>query len=261
MKRKYGEHRFTGTIVNGVRFWLVMVLLISSFGPMLVSADVGWSDNFDDGDYDGWEIHSGNFSATDGYLESTEFGDWDGYNVSIIGIESNVSTGTWSFDCYVPSGITGNGFTAIFMSPLSDADKEAHIFVEIDTNIVALWWFGTRVDSWYSNFENTWTGINVTVDEESTINVIVNDVHRINYTTPLLTGDYQWFFFNSWTLGQAIDNVVVSDTIDYESLPFNTTPTPPTSPPPTDMTMILLVGGGVAAIVVIVLVVWKVRGR
>ena len=56
MKGTYGKHRYTGTIVNGVRFWLIMVVLVSSIGPILVSADVVWSDNFDDGNYDGWTI-------------------------------------------------------------------------------------------------------------------------------------------------------------------------------------------------------------
>ena len=80
MKRTYGKHRYTGTIVNGVRLWLIMVVLVSSIGPILVSAYAVWSDNFDDSNYDGWNINPIDvFSAsqtpdywpTEGWLQST----------------------------------------------------------------------------------------------------------------------------------------------------------------------------------------------
>jgi hypothetical protein len=99
MKGTYGRHRYSGIIVNGVRFWLVLLLLLSSFGPVLVSADVVWSDNFDDGDFDGWTISSpswgnppSNWSAANYYLQ-IEQEAWGS-----ISHPSNVAYGTWSFD-------------------------------------------------------------------------------------------------------------------------------------------------------------------
>ena len=37
----------------------------------ICKADVVWSDDFDDGDIDGWTIAQGNFSVEDGTLRST----------------------------------------------------------------------------------------------------------------------------------------------------------------------------------------------
>ena len=271
MKRTYGKHRYTRSIVNGVRFWLILVVLVSSFGPMLVSADVVWSDNFDDGNYDGWTVYSGAFSAADGYLESTELEVPE--NIAGIYNESNVSTGTWSFDCYLPN----EDDNYIGLSLLTDADFISYLFLQVTSERVVLWlnrstgadyydiynWID--VAYWRSTFNNTWTHIDVTLTEDWLFDVFVNNIHRISYTnsTPVSSiRDNHNFFFNSHTLGEAIDNVVVSDTIDMQR---NETTTTTTSPSPTDgeidTTMILLVGGGVAAIVVIVLVVRKVRGR
>ena len=79
MKKNYGNSRYSGNIVNGIRLWLVLVVLISSIGPISVSAKVVWEDNFDDGNYDGWTINPIDiFSAsqapdywpTEGWLQS-----------------------------------------------------------------------------------------------------------------------------------------------------------------------------------------------
>ncbi|MHA1909803.1 MAG: hypothetical protein ACW98Y_21090 [Candidatus Thorarchaeota archaeon] len=262
----------TRNIVNGVKFWLVLFVLASSFGPMLVSADVVWSDNFDGNDYDDWTVQHGEFSAADGYLKSTEtVGGWySSYLMAMISHDSNVTTGTWSFDYYQASTSNQwpNGGVTILIEEEDVQEKNfGAIDIEIADTFIALWNPTEKVASWSSNFENTWTHVDVTVDENSNVDVFVNDTHRIHYTTTGLTGDYQYIVFWSSVVGQAIDNIVVSDSIDYVSLPFNTTPTTasptPTTPPDggIDTTMMLLVGGGVAVIVVIVLVVWKARGR
>ncbi len=260
MKRTYGKNRYSRSVVNGVRFWLVLVVLVSSFGPMLVSADVVWSDDFDDGNYDGWTVHSGAFSCNNYYLESTEV---ERHTLSGIYHESNVSKGTWSFDCYLPSG-------SLYVKTLTDEDGYGHLTVEITPYRIALWLYPDKsfgmAGDWDSTFSDIWTHIDVTVKGDTIFDVFVNGDHRISYTNASTLSRDNWcFIFWSTTEGQAIDNVVVRDTI-LESLQFNETPTTTTttSPPPTeegfDMTMILLVGGGVA-VVVIVLVVCKVRGR
>ena len=274
MKKEYRKSRYTRGIVNGVRLWLVLVVLISSSGPMLVSADDTWSDNFNDLDYVGWTVDNGTFSAANAYLECTEFAQ--NANFSLIRHESNVSRGTWSLDCYMPS----EADDSIGLSLRTDADLDSHLFIQVSSDRVVLWlnmssdvhdrlmWQSV---AWYrSTFTNSWTHIVVTLDEDWEFNVFVNNVHRISYTnsTPMSwVMDSLYFRFFGHVLGQAIDNVVVSDTIDYESLPFNTTQpettTTTSTPPPdgVDMTMMLLVGGGGVAIVAIVLVVWKIRGR
>ena len=53
---------------------LVLIILLSlasfAFAPGLVRADI-WSDNFDDGNYDGWTIHSGTWAVVNGELHGS----------------------------------------------------------------------------------------------------------------------------------------------------------------------------------------------
>ncbi|MFX1262655.1 MAG: hypothetical protein ACFFAZ_11245 [Promethearchaeota archaeon] len=270
MKRTYRKNRYTKSIVNGVQLWLVLFVLLSSFGPLLVSAEVVWEDNFDDGNCDDWILYytdettrNGTYSAADGYLECTELAEPQ--ERSLIYHECNVSTGTWSFDCYLPS----DDSSYLGLSLLNDADVYCYLFIQVTSTSVALWLDKTfvggdflewvKVEQWFSNFNGIWTHIDVTVDENSKVDVFVDNTHRISYTnsSPILsTRENRYFRVDSRTIGQAIDNVVVKDTID-ESLTFNTD----LHDDGFDMTMILLAGGGIAAIVVVVLVVWKVRRR
>ena len=291
MKIKYRKYRYSRSIANGVKIWLVMLILVGSMSPMLVSADVGWDDDFDDGDYDGWTVMWGNFSAANHYLECTGINETSGR--SLIIHESNVTTGTWSLDCYL-----SDEYHEMFVVPHRDNETLWHSCLYLMSSYINLYiregisW--DQKGYWYSKFmfNETWTHIDLTVDEDMIFDVFVNGIHRIHYDNAShLTGDYGYFVFESEFEGQAIDNIVVSDTIDIEpnatttttpttsSLSETTTSSTTSSPTETtattttttssiptettiaDTTMILLIGGGVAVIVVIVLVIWKVRGR
>ena len=48
------------------------------YQPVLCNATVVWSDNFDDGDHEGWTIESGDFAVGDGMLKPV-LGDTDDY--------------------------------------------------------------------------------------------------------------------------------------------------------------------------------------
>ncbi|MHA2313432.1 MAG: hypothetical protein ACXADF_18285 [Candidatus Thorarchaeota archaeon] len=242
-----------------------MFVLCISVCTTTSDATVIWSDDFDDGNYDGWTVHEGNFSAANYYLESTEINASTGW--SFIRRETNVSTGTWSFDCYLPTGSD-----SISVSPHTDDNSETdddfvgYSFIEIRPDSIRLWIRSAGgstgiVASWSSTFNETWTHIDVTVDEDMMFDVFVNDVHRIHYDDAShLTGDYRYFVFNSQTVGHAIDNVVVSDQVNM-SLPFNTTtPTTPTATPPPLPWDLIAIGGG-AAVVVIVLAIVLIRRR
>jgi hypothetical protein len=88
---------------------LVMMLMFAS-QPILCNAEIVWSDDFDDGTYDGWTVGEGSFSASEYMLEAT------GEFPNNIYHESSVITGTWSFDVLIetpPSGyclVIFNGF-------------------------------------------------------------------------------------------------------------------------------------------------------
>jgi hypothetical protein len=81
--------------------FLMVLLCFSLFMAFPSKADVVWSDNFDDGNYDGWYIWNGTFSAMDHTLEPVP-----GDNMYFISHFSTVSNGTWSFDVLVGEGTT-----------------------------------------------------------------------------------------------------------------------------------------------------------
>jgi hypothetical protein len=56
-------------------------------------AEVVWSDDFNDGDYDGWSLNLGEVTAEDQFFRNLE-----GY--TILCHESNITVGTWSFDAF-----------------------------------------------------------------------------------------------------------------------------------------------------------------
>ncbi|MGD2072847.1 MAG: hypothetical protein PVG65_05100, partial [Candidatus Thorarchaeota archaeon] len=192
------------------------VLLIYAYQPILCNAAEVWSDDFDDGNSDGWNISSGDFTCANGYLETTEVAAPS--TGSLIYHESSIQHGTWSFDAY----LLGNEWYLLIMVD----DYEFHtrmLYVEVRNTRISIGRVSGIIVSWDSpkSMSGTWTHIDVTVDDDWTINVFVNNTHRINYDTLSLdTTDY--LIFNPYTVGQAIDNIIVDDEIDYESLPFPT---------------------------------------
>ncbi len=79
---------------------LVIILHVSLFMAFPCKAEVVWSDNFDDGNYGGWYVANGTFSAVDHTLKPV-LGD----NYYEIGHTSTINNGTWSFDVLVGAGI------------------------------------------------------------------------------------------------------------------------------------------------------------
>lgn len=86
--------------ICSLAFFLIMTL---AFLPTPVSSAVVWSDDFDDGNYNGWTVRNGTFDCTDytlaGIADSTPSGITYGMD-NEIWINSTVSYGTWSFDLY-----------------------------------------------------------------------------------------------------------------------------------------------------------------
>ena len=74
------------------------------------SATVVWSDDFSDGDHNGWTITMGNWAVTDQRLEAIA------PNGQRIWHSSTQVTGTWSFDYYHTSSISTGGCHVLFMA-------------------------------------------------------------------------------------------------------------------------------------------------
>jgi hypothetical protein len=261
---------------------VITIALVISIMMTETKAAVVWSDDFNDGNYDGWTVQVGGFSASNFYLECTEDTWPDSF--SQIHHPSTVSAGSWSFDCYLPTEHAGM-IIATFWTDEQGLAHGSNFRVEIDRVRIDLCRYtegGMEVlelDTWAadSSFADTWTHIDVTMDESFVIDLFVNGTHAIHYTTlsPGTTCTHMNFAMNN--IGHAVDNIVVSDTIDVEctndtcdvcpdeTTPVETTPTdtatttPPPDGPATLPIEILALGVGAAVVLVVIVVLLKRR--
>jgi hypothetical protein len=264
------------TINITVCMLIVMLLYSISYLPILSEAAEVWTDSFDDLNYDGWTVDLGAFTCENGYLEATELDAAVEY--ASIRYNSSISSGTWSFDCLVvlEPPIWYYYFVGLMSEDPENTD-DAFIVIEVEYyRINVKRGYADTLASWSfkNSLEGTWTHIDVTIDEDWIVNVFVNGTHRINYASFPRERDWQCFKFFPVGVGSAIDNIVVSDDIDYESLSFNesyipTTTTTTTEPETTTNTTtttttdtttdaipieLILVGVVIAVIVVVIIV-------
>lgn len=267
---------------------LIGLIFVLSLFPQSAAAVV-WSDNFDDGNYDGWTVEQGNWIVSDGTL-MTPVEDWEGYARRIWHTSSQV-VGTWSFDAFHPNS-TFISYESIFLfvangsyingtSP-PDTYKgygvrffwDSIYLVRMDDGDITSLGFLIRED-----YPGTWTHIDVTRNSTGGINVYINatsstDTHVPTTAVPDLTAvdtvhSYsEKFLITDQPAGNfRADNITVDDEIwitppvPTTSTPTTSTPTTtPTSPtdgttsPPIDTTL-LIVGAGVAGVVIVAVVV------
>ena len=70
---------------------IFVICLVSTLN--LGQAEVVWSEDFDDGDYDGWSLNLGEVTAEDQFFRNLE-------RLTILSHESTITVGTWSFDAF-----------------------------------------------------------------------------------------------------------------------------------------------------------------
>ena len=90
---------------------ILFLLCLVGYTPLGCRGAVVWSDDFNDGDYNGWTIYedASNWSAASNYLQLDQVSN------GMITHPSTVAYGTWSFDYKVNE--TGfDGFTVVFIS-------------------------------------------------------------------------------------------------------------------------------------------------
>ncbi|UCH04348.1 MAG: hypothetical protein JSW05_12385 [Candidatus Thorarchaeota archaeon] len=204
--------------------WTTMTVVVTIFlicfiglGPLPCAADLIWSDNFNDGDFDGWTPKVGLFTAENYMLEPT----------GSLGAASHTSTntsGTWSFSVKrtdatemtfvgfmgtlpvggIPGGIPKTGYGILFQGA-------SYKLVEVaDFNpqhsVIATYSVGSALDM------EGWHHINVTRSQQGTFNVFINGTWRMVGTdTSVDTSDV--FVFISGHGKSALDTVVVDDDI------------------------------------------------
>ena len=218
----------------------VFLILLLSINVNLCQASIVWSDNFNDGDLDGWKISGasyagrteqslvvakGNCTIADGTIRETSTPKMSGY--TYVAHPNGVNKGTWSFDVYYNKGGVFNGVPVIFD------------FVDKDEITKAEWmqWHGyeirgsesgtlsmSRMDramgnpTLYGNYTNSFKA---TMDQWHHFDITYNGIGRFMIyvdnqlcldliDTRMTNFEYIGFWLQP---GPAIDNVVVSDEI------------------------------------------------
>lgn len=183
-----------------------------------------WSSNFDNGNYDGWTVLIGNFSARDHTLRNTGGG-------GLIVHPSTVATGTWSFDVLGVND-TDIGIMSTYPIPLSgmiclDWGQYHSRGNEIELNAGSGGW--TELGMWTFGLMTGWQHVDITRSSDGRTCVYQNGSLIIDtYCTSITESQYFWVCFSLTSdfkiqnVEGAIDNIVVSDTVDIQppELPF-----------------------------------------
>jgi hypothetical protein len=228
--------------------FLVILLCTILFMAFPCKADIVWSDDFDDGNYDGWYVGNGTFFVVDHTLKPVLFEDnpyrlpWSHW----INHLSTVTNGTWSFDVLVGEGI-------VVWLMYDSVEYGLVVASFIDT-------FGThlRLDSVSSAGANvsgeyifnggisSWQHIDVTRNLDGRTCVYLNGTLCIDVVDHVVRKS--WFFMLDAYRDDAIDNIVVSNTVDIE---------PPSPPLYMQSWFIATVFTVVATVVVIVVLLMR----
>jgi len=185
-----------------------------------------WSDNFDSGNYNGWTVTNGTFSAEDHTLRSVGGG-------GVIIYPSSVTTGTWSFDILGVND-TGVGFMGSYPVPFSLA-RPSYAWIGVAKEGVVLGLDvaangqGVRVGQYNYPWTKTsgWQHIDITRSSDGRTCVYLNGTLVIDRViTSVTTSEYFWVMFGEEAFPNigysegAIDNIVVSNTVDIQPPPL-----------------------------------------
>ncbi|MFW9974968.1 MAG: hypothetical protein ACFFDQ_06875 [Candidatus Thorarchaeota archaeon] len=249
---------------------LFSILVFSVCDIEQVAATVVWEDNFDDGNYSGWTVKTGDWDATDHYLEAIQT---DFLMECVIWRNCSQVVGTWSFDVRLGTTSEGWSTTVLFFANgtergdfngygLRVAGTHVYLIKQIGSFDPVLVLGSVETDG----LVDRWTHFDVTRNSTGGFNVFINATSSI--AEPDITAvdtvysNSERFVIQANPDAQGIffDNIYIDSEILIVE-PEPTTPTTPTAtaPPPDMTTMLLIVGGGVAVIVVLAIIVGKMR--
>lgn len=239
---------------------LLLILSLSVLQQHTVNATVVFTDDFDDGNYDGWGTTglylngtdfrvyptTGNFSAADNTLKATgpAWNDSVLYNHNLAYIESSTAYGSWTFDILVvdnPAGFFGIAFMidavgSLVSSEFPPPHPNNTIVLWILTHARSGWWDRPSISLWKMvnstgydlDFAATGPSLGVWPTAWNHFEITRNSTGHIsvylNDTLTLEDQDTQVTtsnYFIFWAqTGQALDNLIIDDGLE-------TTPPPP----------------------------------
>ncbi|WP_455284974.1 hypothetical protein [[Eubacterium] cellulosolvens] len=250
-----------GFLSASISLALLLSVLILVGDRTCRAAEV-WSDDFNDGNYDGWTVFGldfttepstqlvANYSAADGTLQ--DIGPQPDRTVRSYAMHnSSVAYGTWSFDINAvdtPSHyfyvrfmtldpIVLNGYDlaiavgrGLGSGPDRLIDREFALFKRVNDKAFRLGRYAV------SGGIAGWQHIDITRDTSGQFCVYVNGTLRIKAIDIQHTTS-KYFMFGT-EVGPALDNVVVSDTVDIRPVSTTTATTITTSASPTTPTSV-----------------------
>jgi len=206
---------------------LALILLVASTAKHSIATEV-WSDDFEDGNYQGWVTPS-SYTVSEGVLRANR-------PSAIIFRESTVSVGTWSFDLFHVLPCNENTYV-FFMS--SEPEEPLWVAYAIEVGVATrgdLQWpiYKLRVSSPDSNQENIpltsweilashdgspgefgWFRFAVTRDQSGLLSVFVNGTLVMQTVDTQV--DVSEYFGMILHTDRAVDNIIVSDSIDFQT--------------------------------------------
>ena len=258
----------------------LMICLLFVFSSIPHStAVVVWSDDFNDGNYDGWTVEEGDWDASTGVLIGY-VPPW----VTRIWCPSTQVEGTWSFDHYnVADPPPDKTFTydVHFMANGSAAspgcDISGYGFRIKELSVYLIRWDSykpviLRVNI-VEGIRHNWNHYDITRNSTTgEMNVFVNGTHVLQATdtTYNLSEKFVIHLEARWSLNHydAIDNIAVDDEItqvppeselttppEPESTTSTTTEPGPGEPLTLDQMLLVIGGGGVVLLVVAVVII------
>jgi hypothetical protein len=216
---------------------LLLVCSASCASPPGRAATV-WSDDFSDGDYAGWTVEAGTYTAVNYRLENM------GNIINVIHHASTVAMGTWSFDLDIISPITGNdaevSFLAIDLNPTTHYAQNGYAvefsmakvwlikYVDGSPTTLASYYIGPNEGTVLRALEH----VDVTRNTAGEMHVWVNGTHRLFYQDTTFSSSTYLVHDSSSSVAHYLDNVMVSDTIDLQPPTTTTNTTTTTTPIP-----------------------------
>lgn len=217
----------------------VLLLVILTASPPLIEAATVWSDNFNDGNFDGWTVSRGIFAVSSiagaSYSLLGNQGDY-----SVIHHDSSIVVGTWSFRLYYIEDRTTEIYFMATEEPTSDVIDGYKLDVWSTSEGYAIFKIRKCVDGWdetidqyiSSDDSNTWVDVYITRTADGQICLYTGSSATFRFQVQDSTFNSSVYFGFCAGFTVSIDSVVVSDTVDFEppSTPTETT-TPPQLPP------------------------------
>jgi hypothetical protein len=249
---------------------LTMFVLCISVCTTTANATLFLEEHFDNEDPPGWTMFGyenmtslvtteGSFSVVDGRL--TALGD----DINIARHDSDMTVGSWCWDMFVPDEDDGWFYVYLMSNGTRPFPAFASTFVCVGAWILEndfLAWQGTGTDAdllsnIYMDSIQGLHRIKVNRTSDGYYEVYINRTLRGFFERNEVVSSTYFEVGCRNATGAWVDNIYVSDDLNFEPPPPTTTPTTtPTTPPPGDFPWILVaVVGGVAAGVIVLAIV------